>query len=208
MFYDWLRFDKRIMQFIRLWDVPNIFHIYGWWIVLYWPLEWMLGSLHIIGFSHFFQLLLAARSTRKMSHTELKIGQSVFSSRIQFDLVRINTRSTVAKKWKFAFVTGNIIHINAGLSDTLLVHELTHVFQYQSVGLVYVPRALFAQRSRAGYNFGHINDHLDIVNGIADLGKLNYEQQAEFLETLYRYNSSEAMVSELNQTFNQISFRV
>jgi hypothetical protein len=51
------------------------------------------------------------------------------------------------------------------------------VWQYQQVGSRYIPRALYAQRTREGYNYGGVMA-LERAKGWADF---NYEQQAEIV---------------------------
>jgi len=208
MFADWLRFDIRFFQFLSIWNLPKIIRIYGWWTIIFWPFEWMLGLLHLIGFSHVAQPLLKNRSTRRLNEREINIAKSIFGDRLKYDLVSMNGSSRIARRLRIAFVTGNQINFNDKMSEPLLIHELTHIYQYQQVGLVYIPRCLKAQYSREGYNFGEVVDHLDILNGSTGLGKLNYEQQAEFLETLYAQRATYTLASGLSGTFHNLNFTV
>jgi len=64
-----------------------------------------------------------------------------------------------------AFVTGNLINfdVDDDFSRATLVHELTHVWQNQNVGPVYLAHAVSAQLVGAGYNYGY-------NEGLADVG--------------------------------------
>ena len=205
---DFFRFDCRLVQLIQLWRFRKLARIYNWWLILYWPLEIMLGLIHLIGFSHLLQTMMRLGNNRSISDSERAVGQSMFGSRIEWSLVRVFPASKIARWKKIAFVAGNGIHCYEKLSDRLLIHELTHVFQFQQVGLVYIPRALFAQASVAGYNYGQITDHLDILVGQSGLGKLNYEQQAEFLESLYAHRIGQSLPRSINRSFSNLSFKL
>lgn len=177
------------MQWLRLWDVSNAIHIYGWWVIVCWPFELVLGSLHVFGLGHIIQILLSNRHTRVLNPTEMSIAHSIFADKINYALVRLHGKSRISKKFRIAFVTANQINFARGMSYNLFIHEMTHVYQYQRVGLVYIPRCLMAQYSREGYDFGTVEQHWDIIRGEAKLNKLNYEQQAEFIETIYGLSS-------------------
>lgn len=63
-----------------------------------------------------------------------------------------------------------------------LVHEVVHIWQYNRVGAAYIPRALAAQRSAMGYNYGGLRP---LERG-RSLEAFNYEQQADIIEDAYR----------------------
>ena len=62
------------------------------------------------------------------------------------------------------------------------------VWQYASVGAAYIPRALAAQRSPEGYNYGGIGP----LERSGSLEAFNYEQQADIIEDAYRLTSGHA----------------
>ncbi len=204
----WLKFYKRVRQFFLLFNLPRIIHIYSWMTVVFWPFELVVGILHILGLGHFIQFILQSRKTRKLTSHECEIARSMFGDLIDLDAVRLNPISRIAERMNIAFVTANQVNFNTVMSDALLIHELTHIYQYQQVGLVYIPRCLKAQTSKAGYDFGAIEDHYDILNGQAGLWKLNYEQQAEFLESLYVSRQTNTLLAGVNSSFNSLNFTV
>lgn len=68
----------------------------------------------------------------------------------------------------------------------VLIHELVHVWQYQHFGAVYIGKALKAQKSKEGYNYGGMeNLYHQMLKGNT-LTHFNFEQQAEILEDYYR----------------------
>ena len=205
---DFLRFDRRFIQFIWLWRFGHLARIYGWYLIIYWPVEILLGSLHLIGFSHFMQAVMQFGDHRRLYDEEIEQGESIFAERVNWKLVRMFPRSRIAAWKKIAFVLGYGIHSSGKLLPRILIHELTHVYQFQQVGLVYAPRALFAQASSAGYDFGQVEDHLDIIGGRASISKLNYEQQAEFLETLFAMRQNHTLPRGINSAFRNINLKL
>jgi hypothetical protein len=62
------------------------------------------------------------------------------------------------------------------------VHELVHVWQYVHRGAIYIPRALAAQRTPAGYDYGGWVGLRDART----LDDFNYEQMADVIEDAFR----------------------
>ena len=163
--------------------------------------------LHLVGISDLIELVIGTGKTRKLSTHEVKLAQSIFGERLPYDKIQLN-KSSIAAKLRIAFVTGRIINVGGPISDRLLIHELTHVYQYDRVGLVYIPRCLHAQSTSIGYNFGKIDDHLDIRGGRNTLNKLNYEQQAEFLAALYQGRMTLDLPRGINRAFPSLNFEI
>lgn len=68
------------------------------------------------------------------------------------------------------------------VNGELLVHEVAHVWQYQNGGTDYMSEALYSQAYGKGYNWAmSVPDTL--------WKELEPEQQAEFLESAYRYGA-------------------
>jgi hypothetical protein len=89
-------------------------------------------------------------------------------------LSRLASRFTGAPT---AVATGRVIHLPPGpVSLALMVHELTHVLQYERVGAIYMYLSLVAQQG-AGYDYGEVAGRL--------YGEFNPEQQATICEDCY-----------------------
>ncbi|MDQ3887203.1 MAG: hypothetical protein M3308_09435 [Actinomycetota bacterium] len=83
-----------------------------------------------------------------------------------------------------AITTMHIIHAPAaGLGMPLAVHELTHLAQYEKTGTAYMPEALHAQKTPAGYNYGDLTAARAAGIRFSDL---NREQQACICTDYYR----------------------
>lgn len=127
---------------------------------------------------------------RALSRDERRHGQELFGDSIDFDVVSIRRGSVLSVA--AACVTGNRINLHRMhfQGDTMelsergrrvLIHELTHVWQYQNGGLAYVGSSLRAQcfgvarrgRRSAAY------DWRAMVNAGVPWERWNAEQQAE-----------------------------
>ncbi len=67
----------------------------------------------------------------------------------------------------------------------IVIHELVHVYQYELVGSAYIPQALDAQHSAAGYSYGEAaglqNDHA----AGRRYHHYNREQQAQIIQDYF-----------------------
>jgi hypothetical protein len=116
--------------------------------------------------------------TRPLDSREIALGRMVFGDSIRYEKVRLDERSRIGcRRYGFAYVGFYCINSWGKMSDPVLVHELMHVWQYQRVGSVYIPRALRAQRSREGYNYGGP----EALREKKKLADFNYEQQADIV---------------------------
>jgi hypothetical protein len=154
------------------------------WLFI-WPVLWVefLGILKI--FDQF------RRHTRQLTKYELAALKLVFKNSVIYQHVRVKEHSKFAKMGaKFTkaphlgFVFLNTIHFsrqinaNASLSDMAwLVHEVVHVSQFQKVGIIYIIKALRAQR-----NGGYFYDESWLDAALKDF---NFEQQAEIAKHFF-----------------------
>lgn len=121
-------------------------------------------------------------NTRRLNERERALGYSIFGESIHYDLVWMDERAHIGcRQYRFAYVGFNAINCWGALSDAHFMHELVHVWQYQKLGSVYIPRALSAQWSAAGYNYGGITALQEAVETGADFSSFNFEQQAEIV---------------------------
>lgn len=121
-------------------------------------------------------------NTRRLTEREIALAQSVFGNTIDYQKIRIDERSRIGcKRYHFAYVSFNLINCWAPLSDPLLIHELVHIWQYQHFASVYIPRALYAQRTREGYNYGGGEAiRQAVAQGLGFLD-FNWEQQGDIV---------------------------
>ena len=77
----------------------------------------------------------------------------------------------------------HVLHYpKGGLDMDVVVHELTHVAQYEVVGSVYMAEAIHAQEFRAGYEYGNLTAQRAAGKRFADF---NREQRARICGDYY-----------------------
>ena len=131
--------------------------------------------------------------TRRLTDREIAIARSVFGETIDYKKVVIDERSRIGcRRYRFAYVAFNSINCWGVLSDDHFIHEMVHIWQYQRLGSVYIPRALWAQRTPEGYNYGGIEALQAAINGGRGLAHFNYEQQGDIVADYYRLKTGRA----------------
>lgn len=129
-------------------------------------------------------------NTRPLDEGERRKAVKVFGTAIPWDLVRVDKHAVLGPAFTGrAFVSFNTINGWATLDDHTLIHELTHVWQYNTKGAIYMPNAIHAQAWGAGYEYG--ND----VTG-SDTPE---EQQAKRAETLRAKRASGGTITSFNE---------
>lgn len=124
--------------------------------------------------------------TRKLNEHEAKLVHRYFGSRINTRNIRIDEKARIGKKhYGSAYVSFEIINSRGAMNDVLFIHEMVHVWQFQTHGSVYIPRALWAQRTEKGYNYGGVQGlRMAVLQGRA-LSDFNYEQQADIISDYF-----------------------
>jgi Ca2+-binding RTX toxin-like protein len=117
---------------------------------------------------------------RGMTSEEIAVARSVFGDSIPWNRVRLDEHSLMAWIGR-THVTGFIINSTENLDDRTMIHELTHVWQYVTAGLVYIPEAIDGQASDEGYDFGGVDDLRATMNAGGGMSSYNREQQGEIV---------------------------
>ena len=152
----------------RVWQLLELFFLLA--DCLYLP-EWLLLLNRVL-----------KCNTRPLNERELALAQSIFGSQIRYQDVRMDERAYLGcKHYRFAYVGFSGINTWGALSDPHFIHELVHVWQYERVGSVYIPRALHAQYAPAGYDYGGPAGLQSALNQGATLHHFNYEQQGDIV---------------------------
>jgi len=126
---------------------------------------------------------------RGLREDEMREVRSVFGNSLDLDSIRVKEKNVgvfgldeIFGFGSHAFTLGNTVYLPGDGSQgdlDLLIHELTHVWQYQNGGTDYLSSALWAQRFGDGYDF----------QAGVDIGllwsELNPEQQADLIRFGY-----------------------
>jgi hypothetical protein len=146
--------------------------------------EMLLGVLEVVAGALdtvVFILMNLLNGFRNLTAAERADAELIFGDTIDYDLVYIATDSPTNSiifgiqdlardsEESRAFVTGNLINFDADdvpIKRYQLIHEMTHVWQNQNVGPIYMAHALFSQATADNgedYNYGY-NDSAVGIN--------------------------------------------
>jgi hypothetical protein len=127
-------------------------------------------------------------SSRGLTDREKTVARGVFQESVDLERVRIGTTNVLAAPTTL----GNLIRVKGRISDDTLVHELTHVWQYQTSGLRYLSCALAGQVQGAvlhgDRDWTYEFDPQRRGTHLADYGP---EQQAQIVQVAFLSNKLE-----------------
>jgi hypothetical protein len=164
-------------------------------------------------FSSSSGLRLWTQRNRSMTEWEIRQARRVFGDAIDYTKVEIRDGSIEGKLVSvggYARTLGNTIHFPDGGSREMafMVHELTHVWQYQKTGWTYAPKCIWAQVSE-GYSYSSEGKSPDeSLKDARSAGKkltdFNMEQQGDILSHYYRRLQSGGDVSAYQPFVNDV----
>ena len=157
--------------------------------IVYWWLEFILLLLDCLAIGEWYETLIdfAKFNSRPLYAWEKKLAHSIFGRSINYQRVRIDEYSVAGpRQFSLCYVSFYCINSWGKMDNSLLIHELMHVWQYQKMGIVYIPRALKAQRSPEGYDYGGAQGLEAARLAGRSLRSFNLEQQADIISDYYR----------------------
>jgi hypothetical protein len=77
------------------------------------------------------------------------------------------------------------------IHDDVLIHELTHVWQYEQAGAIYMPQAIHAQVWGGGYNYGGAAGLRTAQAAGKGYSSFNREQQAQIVQDFFKLTQSD-----------------
>jgi hypothetical protein len=136
---------------------------------------------------------LFASDARPLTQRELDTARPIFGSSLAYEAVRI----VVAPFANAPTTLGNFIRISPeirrqGLPDSTLIHELTHIWQFQTRGMRYMSNSLCAQVTaiitEGDRNYAYDLTGTDVVRA-GSIDRLPAEKQAMFVELTFMQGS-------------------
>lgn len=161
---------------------PNIVMRFGNWLGAL-----CLYLVELAGICELYDILndIVKFNTRHMTPREIEVARSVYGDTIRYDLIRIDEGSYIGpKQQSMAYVSFHTINFWGKMTDSHLIHELVHVWQYERLGMMYMPLALKAQFSKMGYDYGGLK--LLEKNKGAGFHAFNLEQQGDLTADYFR----------------------
>lgn len=169
--------------------------------------EWFVDTIFyvmdLVGIAeiHQFGTRLFKWNIRKLNEDELALGKRLFADAIDFSKVRVDDKAVIGMKTiAVAYVSFNTINYRYKVSKEIFVHELVHIWQYQKFGSVYIYRAMKAQKSKEGYDYGGVENLYIRMLDNDSLMDFNFEQQAEIVEDYYRLMKNPASFHPMLQS--------
>lgn len=168
-------------------------------------LEWSVDAgfyiMDIVAMPEVYEIIfsLLKLKTRSLTIQEKALAKSIFGDSIQYDLVKVDTGARFGtKKIALAYVSFNTINYLRNIDKAIFIHELMHIWQFQQFGSIYIARAIKAQRSKEGYDYGGIANLYQIMLKGGSLLDFNFEQQADIIEDYYRIKENPTASAPLN----------
>jgi hypothetical protein len=154
-----------------------------------WWLELFIYILDSLGIPELYETIMdfVKFNTRALYKWEIALARSVFGNAIDYRRVRIDEYSFAGpRQKKFCYVSFYVINSWGSMQNSIFIHEMTHVWQFEKMGSVYIPHALKAQQSEMGYNYGGVS----ALKACQEKGKsfrsFNLEQQGDIISDYYR----------------------
>jgi len=162
-----------------------------WLDFLKWLGSRVVDLLEILGIGEAYETVmdLLKFNTRALTSQEIAEASKVFGTSINLGLVRLDEHAFIGPAFTDREYTSfHTINGWGDISPDTLIHELTHVWQYETAGAIYMPQAIHAQIQRGddAYNYGGVpglQRHKDAGQG---LGSFNREEQAQIVQDFYR----------------------
>lgn len=115
------------------------------------------------------------------------IAQQLLDMPVIEKLSKINANAgLLTRQGSYAFVSIFTIHYYKYMSHATYAHELIHLWQYTRFGSAYIPLALYAQISEAGYDYGGYKALQRARATGQSILTFNFEQQGDILADYYR----------------------
>lgn len=161
-------------------------------VLVYWIHAFCWYVFDIVGGPELAQFILRTLTeTRSLSNEEIRVAKLVLGpNAIRFGDVRIALGGLLLPFFRMnrnrAFATWHTINLPASKAAniSLMVHELTHVYQYERVGSLYISQGLWAQFrfGRQAYDYGGADGLLAGRAAGKRFNDYNREQQSQIAQ--------------------------
>jgi hypothetical protein len=152
--------------------------------ILWWWMELLLLILDLLGVGELYEMLndFLKWNSRTLTAAEEQLLRGIYGTTINYSRVRVDEKALLGpRQYRFCYVSFYIINAWGKMHDSLLVHEMMHVWQYQHLGVIYIPKALSAQYSLMKYDYGGKPGLMQAAEDGKKLLDFNFEQQAEII---------------------------
>ncbi len=159
----------------------------------FWSLELLILILDTAGIAEVYETAadFLKWNSRIADPRERQIMREVFGGSLQENRILLDQRAFLGPQQRpLVYVSFFTVNSWGKFSDDTFVHELVHVWQYQKHGAVYILRALRAQKSRRGYDYGGVEMLKKMKARNKNLEVFNFEQRAEIVQDYFRLKNN------------------
>jgi hypothetical protein len=147
-------------------------------------------GLEILGIGEIYETIMdfIKFNTRELSSGEKAKARSIFGGTIDYALVRVDDKAIIGPAFtKREYVSFHTINGWGGLDDHTLIHEMSHVWQYETAGAMYMPQAIHAQIEKGdkAYEYGDLDNLKKVKAKGQGMGAFNREAQAQIVADFY-----------------------
>ncbi|MEM6317338.1 MAG: hypothetical protein AAF960_06690 [Bacteroidota bacterium] len=183
----------------------------GVYVSVIWLTEIGVLFLELLGVGELYESLndFVKFNNRPLTSKEIELAKSIYQNSIDYQAVRIDERAWAGpKQYHFCYVSFNLINSWGPMRPPIFIHEMMHIWQYQQMGAIYMIRALLAQHSQMGYNYGGVATIRHKMATGQTLFDFNLEQQAEVVTDYFLLKSGQrpqwgmAMVKDISDYEN------
>ncbi len=161
----------------------NIGKYTNWWV------EFWIYFIEIIGITEVYETLcdFLKFNTRPLEQWEKELAYSIFGEVLHYKRIRLDEMAFIGpKQTKRCYVSFYTINSWGAMENSIFIHELIHVWQYQQMGAVYIWKALRAQKTKMGYNYGGVSALKSHLKKQKTFFNFNLEQQGDIVADYYR----------------------
>jgi hypothetical protein len=156
-----------------------------WTGLLKWLGHRIIDLVDVVGLGEAYETVMdfVKFNTRTLTSAEIASAKKIFGGTIALDRVRLDERAVLGPAFSGrAYTSFHTINSWGALSDDVLIHELTHVWQYERFGAIYMPQAIHAQIWGDKYEY-HGAAGLRAKQAAGEkFSSFNREQQAQIVQ--------------------------
>ncbi len=157
------------------------------------PLEWLMALpfyiLDVLLIPEVYEILFESVkwNMRNLDIEEQAVVRAIFKESVDPNRVRLDEKAVLGpKQKKFAYVSFQTINSYGKMSEAVLIHEIVHVWQFLKFGSVYILKALMAQHSKQGYDYGSVPGLVQMQEKGCKFCEFNFEQQGDIVMDYFR----------------------
>lgn len=140
--------------------------------------------------------ILFKRKMRGLTSKEIEMVNMTLGDVLPLHLVKLDNHAKLTSANRnIAYVSMFTINNYGTLKDETFVHELVHIWQYTRYGSAYIIRALFAQHSHEGYDYGGPSALMNAFAENRNIQDFNFEQQGDILSDYFNLLKNEKIMS-------------